>query len=242
MDADELAAIAVEVFGDDRVQVEPRLDDALEAAITLAEEEGGVRGRRCAGDRFRHHGRRGPAAAGEGLIRVRTLCASTLIGEFFVIGFAGLVAMKDPDLSMATVWTVSGVAMVLCLLLCGMITRPGGVQLGWALQIALIASGFVVPTMFFLGADFRRPVVGVGALRAEGGRGEGAVRCAGGAGGPAWRLPRSGPASQPPSAEVGGSAGGVRSGRGRGSRRPERDGSGGTGGDVGRDDRPIPYT
>lgn len=40
MDADELAAIAVEVFGDDRVQVEPRLPDALEAAVTLAEEEG----------------------------------------------------------------------------------------------------------------------------------------------------------------------------------------------------------
>ncbi len=40
VNADELAAIAVEVFGDDRVQVEPRLDDALEAAITLAEEEG----------------------------------------------------------------------------------------------------------------------------------------------------------------------------------------------------------
>ncbi|MEU9461472.1 bifunctional folylpolyglutamate synthase/dihydrofolate synthase [Streptomyces sp. NPDC058322] len=39
MDADALAAVAVEVFGEDRVQVEPRLDDALEAAITLAEEE-----------------------------------------------------------------------------------------------------------------------------------------------------------------------------------------------------------
>ena len=39
MDVDELAAIAVEVFGQERVQVEPRLDDALEAAITLAEEE-----------------------------------------------------------------------------------------------------------------------------------------------------------------------------------------------------------
>ncbi|MEW1724019.1 folylpolyglutamate synthase/dihydrofolate synthase family protein [Streptomyces sp. NPDC093109] len=39
MDADRLAGIAVEVFGDDRVQVEPRLDDALEAAITLAEED-----------------------------------------------------------------------------------------------------------------------------------------------------------------------------------------------------------
>jgi dihydrofolate synthase/folylpolyglutamate synthase len=40
MDVDELAALAVEVFGGDRVQVEPRLDDALEAAVTLAEEEG----------------------------------------------------------------------------------------------------------------------------------------------------------------------------------------------------------
>ncbi|KPI22046.1 FolC bifunctional protein [Actinobacteria bacterium OK074] len=40
MDADELAAVAVEVFGEDRVQVEPHLPDALEAAITLAEEDG----------------------------------------------------------------------------------------------------------------------------------------------------------------------------------------------------------
>lgn len=85
---------------------------------------------------------------------MRTLCASTLIGEFFVIGFAGLVAMKDPDLSMGTVWTVSGIAMFLCLLLCGVVTRPGGIAFGWALQAALIASGFVVPTMFFLGAIF----------------------------------------------------------------------------------------
>ena len=85
---------------------------------------------------------------------MRTLCASTLIGEFFVIGFAGLVAMKYPDLSMGTVWTVSGIAMVVSILLCGLITRPGGVQLGWAFQIALIASGFVVPTMFVMGAIF----------------------------------------------------------------------------------------
>jgi hypothetical protein len=85
---------------------------------------------------------------------MRTLCASTLIGEFFVIGFAGLVAMKDPDLAMSKVWTVSGVAMFLCVVLCGLVTRPGGVQLGWALQIALILSGFFVPTMFFMGAVF----------------------------------------------------------------------------------------
>ncbi|MGW3241699.1 DUF4233 domain-containing protein [Streptomyces sp. NPDC001070] len=85
---------------------------------------------------------------------MRTLCASTLIGEFFVIGFAGLVAMKQPDLSAGTVWTVSGVAMALCVLLCGMLGRRGGLAVGWLLQAGLIASGFVVPVMFFLGAVF----------------------------------------------------------------------------------------
>ncbi|MEW2633376.1 DUF4233 domain-containing protein [Streptomyces sp. NPDC048389] len=85
---------------------------------------------------------------------MRTLCASTLIGEFFVIGFAGLVAMKSDDVSMTAVWTVCGVLMLVSLLLCGMVTRPGGIQLGWVLQVALIASGLVVPAMYFLGVLF----------------------------------------------------------------------------------------
>ncbi|HYT10063.1 MAG TPA: folylpolyglutamate synthase/dihydrofolate synthase family protein [Mycobacteriales bacterium] len=38
MPVDDLAALAVEVFGADRVAVEPRLDDALETAVRLAEE------------------------------------------------------------------------------------------------------------------------------------------------------------------------------------------------------------
>ncbi|MER5771194.1 DUF4233 domain-containing protein [Streptomyces sp. NPDC001985] len=85
---------------------------------------------------------------------MRMLCSSTLIGEFFIVAFAGLVAMKDPDLSTGTVWTVCGIVMALSVLLCGMVTRPGGVQLGWALQIGLVLSGFIVPIMFFLGACF----------------------------------------------------------------------------------------
>lgn len=71
-----------------------------------------------------------------------------------MIGFAGLVAMKSDELSSTTVWTVCGIGMLLSVLLCGVITRPGGVQLGWALQIALVASGFVVPMMFILGVVF----------------------------------------------------------------------------------------
>jgi dihydrofolate synthase / folylpolyglutamate synthase len=38
--ADQLAAAAVEIFGPDRVTVEPRLDDALETAVRLAEDTG----------------------------------------------------------------------------------------------------------------------------------------------------------------------------------------------------------
>jgi dihydrofolate synthase/folylpolyglutamate synthase len=38
---DELAALAVDVFGADRVDVATRMDDALESAITIAEEDSG---------------------------------------------------------------------------------------------------------------------------------------------------------------------------------------------------------
>ena len=124
---------------------------------------------------------------------MRTLCASTLIGEFFVIGFAGLVAMQLSDLPTATIWTVSGVAMLLSVLLCGMLTRPGGVQLGWALQTApdrqrLRRADDVLP-----GRGLRGPVVGVGPLRPQDRRGEGpwaAQRRSAGA--PRPRLPARG--------------------------------------------------
>jgi Protein of unknown function (DUF4233) len=85
---------------------------------------------------------------------MRTLCSTTLIAEAMVIGFAALVAMRLSDLSTGTVWLVSGIAMALCVLLCGMLSRPGAVPVGWAVQAALVASGFVVPMMFGLGAVF----------------------------------------------------------------------------------------
>lgn len=40
MSADELAAVARDVFGPDRIIVEPRLDDAIETAVGLAEDVG----------------------------------------------------------------------------------------------------------------------------------------------------------------------------------------------------------
>ena len=44
MPADDLAALAVDVFGADRVTVETRLDDARDAAVRLAEEDAAIAG------------------------------------------------------------------------------------------------------------------------------------------------------------------------------------------------------
>lgn len=44
LSVDELAAAAVDVFGAERVEVVPRMDDALDTAVTLAEEEGDLGG------------------------------------------------------------------------------------------------------------------------------------------------------------------------------------------------------
>lgn len=44
MPVDELAEVAVEVFGGDRVEVTPRLDDALDNAVALAEQDGDLAG------------------------------------------------------------------------------------------------------------------------------------------------------------------------------------------------------
>ncbi len=85
---------------------------------------------------------------------MRTLCSSTLIGEAFVIGLAGLVASHLSDYSAGTVWTVCGAAMALCVLLCAVVTLPGAVAVGWVLQAGLVASGVVVPMMYLLGVAF----------------------------------------------------------------------------------------
>lgn len=85
---------------------------------------------------------------------MRTLCASTLLTEVIIIGLAALVVTRLSEASAGTVWAVSGAAMALCLLLCGVIGRPGAVQLGWALQAGLVASGLVLPVMFLLGGGF----------------------------------------------------------------------------------------
>ena len=85
---------------------------------------------------------------------VKRMASSVLVFETLVVLFFALVAMKLSSLGTGTVWAICGPAMVLCVLLCGMLKRSWAYQVGWALQIALIAAGFVVGDMFFVGGFF----------------------------------------------------------------------------------------
>jgi hypothetical protein len=86
---------------------------------------------------------------------VRVLAASVLAAEAFVVFFATIVAANlSDDVRAGTAWAVGGGFAVACLLLSGLLRHRWAYALGWALQVALFASGFVVTTMFFLGAVF----------------------------------------------------------------------------------------
>jgi hypothetical protein len=85
---------------------------------------------------------------------MRGIAAAVLVFEGLVIFFATLVALDLSDVDDTTLWWVGGVAALACVLAAGLLGRPGGYAVGSALQVLVVASGFVVTAMFFLGAVF----------------------------------------------------------------------------------------
>jgi len=85
---------------------------------------------------------------------LRTLAASTLVLEAFVLFFAGLVAKDLSGLSVAQAVGGAGVLALLCLLTAGLLRHRVGYGIGWALQLAMLATGVVVPMMLGIGALF----------------------------------------------------------------------------------------
>lgn len=86
---------------------------------------------------------------------MRVLGTSVLVFEAIVMGLFIPVAYftgRGIDGSTAA-WLGAGL-VVLCLVAAGMVTRPGGIALGWIVQILVIACGFVVLDMFVMGAIF----------------------------------------------------------------------------------------
>ena len=82
------------------------------------------------------------------------MCAAVLCLEAITIALATPVMVSVSGVDLATaLWLGIGLA-VLCLLLAGMLRGEWAYALGWVLQVAAIAMGFVVPMMFVLGAIF----------------------------------------------------------------------------------------
>lgn len=84
----------------------------------------------------------------------RTFAATVLSFEAVVVFFAGLVAMQLTDSSRAVALGVPAALAVACILVAGLLRRPWGYAAGWLLQIAIIATGVLVPAMYAVGAIF----------------------------------------------------------------------------------------
>lgn len=84
----------------------------------------------------------------------RTIAATVLVLEAFVLFFAALVAKDLSDLSASTALLGGGALALLCVLVAGLLRFRAGYAVGWALQVVMIATGFVVPMMFGIGLIF----------------------------------------------------------------------------------------
>jgi hypothetical protein len=85
---------------------------------------------------------------------MRGICAAVLVFEGLVVFFAMLVALDLSDVDNTTLWWVGSTALVACMVLAGLLRRSWALTAGSVLQVLIVGSGVVVPTMYFLGALF----------------------------------------------------------------------------------------
>ncbi len=85
----------------------------------------------------------------------RRLCSVVLLFEGFVVFFGALVASRQSaDVSSGTALAVGGGLALACVLATGLLRSPAGIPVGWAVQVVVLATGFVVPAMFAMGLLF----------------------------------------------------------------------------------------
>jgi len=83
----------------------------------------------------------------------RRLCAAILLLEAIAFGLSAPVLTSVEDVGTTGLWIGLGLS-VACLLVAGLLRFAWAYWLGWAVQVAAVAVGFVAPTMFFVGAIF----------------------------------------------------------------------------------------
>lgn len=82
---------------------------------------------------------------------MRILGASVLTMEAFVMGFAVLLAMGEHS---GGALALGGTIAILQLLNAGIMKKKSGWVIGSFLQVAMVAYGYVVTPMYFMGALF----------------------------------------------------------------------------------------
>ncbi len=95
-----------------------------------------------------------PAPAAAGRSPRRGMCAAILCLEAITLGLTTPVMISVADVDTGAALGVGLGLTVVCLLLAGMLRAEWAYALGWAVQVAAIGLGFVVPLMFVLGAIF----------------------------------------------------------------------------------------
>ena len=84
----------------------------------------------------------------------RGMCAAVLSLEAITLGLTTPVMITIADVSAGTAVAVGVGLAVVCLLLAGMLRAEWAYTLGWAVQVAAVGLGFVIPLMFVLGGIF----------------------------------------------------------------------------------------
>ena len=88
---------------------------------------------------------------------IRIMFASTiLILEAFLVLFASLAifGLQRDAMSPAVIFGGGLVLFAALIATCAFLTKPAGPVVGWVLQLAIIATGFLEPIMFLVGALF----------------------------------------------------------------------------------------
>jgi hypothetical protein len=90
----------------------------------------------------------------EGRSPRRGMCAATLSLEAITLGLTTPVLITIADVDVPVALTIGLGLAVLCLVTAGLLRHEWAYGLGWLIQVAAVALGFVVGVMFFLGGVF----------------------------------------------------------------------------------------
>ena len=84
----------------------------------------------------------------------RGMCAAILSLEAVALGLTTPVMINLSDVAWQTACAIGLGLAVACLVIAGMLRSQAAYVVGWLIQVAALALGFVIPLMFVLGGIF----------------------------------------------------------------------------------------